>query len=396
MRIGYLDLVGGLSGDMFLAALLDVGLPEEALREVLALLPGGISLRTWEEKVFGWRARRVEVKARDPGRLPSTRKELLSLVEKLALPGEIKERVSFFLEELFRAEAKGHGLSPDEIHLHELSAYDTLADLVGAVWGIQQLNLEGLYASPIPLARGLMPGAHGILPLPAPATLELLSGLPVEGFPEKGETVTPTGALILKGLVDNFGPLPSMILVQVGVGAGSKRWKTRPNVVRLFLGKTEKEGLRWEEIWELVTDLDDETPEILAGVSEKLRASGALDVSFSPLYMKKGRPGVRLNVLTQPENAAQMVELLFRETGTLGVRIREGRRLVRPRKTVMVETPLGPVQVKVSEEPELIFKPEWEDLKRLSAKSGKSLNETKRLVWEALFRYFRRPPDRPE
>ncbi len=396
MRIAYLDLIGGLSGDMFLAALLDAGLPEKELAELLCRIPGALELDVWEEEDFGLRVRRLKIKASEPGQLPSRRKELLSLVSSLTIPQPVRKKVLLLLDELFRAEAKVHGLPPDKVHLHELSAYDTLADLIGVVWGLERLGVEALYSSPVPLGRALVQTAHGPLPVPAPATLELLRGLPIKGFEEEGETVTPTGALLLRGLVKSFAPIPLMKLQRIGIGAGSRRWQTCPNVVRVFLGESERSGIACEEVWEMVTDLDDETPETLGEVCDKLRRAGALDVSLCPLFMKKGRPGVRLTVLTRPEEMESLRDVLFRETRTLGVRLRETKRWVRPRRIISVETPLGPVRVKVSEEPELIFKPEWDDIKRISEESGRSLNEVKRMVWEAIYRHFRLLHDRLE
>ena len=363
----YLELVGGLSGDMFLAALLSAGVPEEVFEETFSKLPGGLSLKRKEVSLNGLRALRVEVKASAPGTLPNTYPELKELVLGLPFPPEVLRRTEEMIRDLFCAEAEVHGKTLEEIHLHELSAYDTLADILGVLEGLRYLGVEELYASEIPLGRGLISTAHGRLPAPAPATLKLLEGLPVKGVAVEGETVTPTGAVLLKTLVKEFGPPPPMRLKRVGLGAGHRSFSSLPNVVRLWLGNSpaSQEGALCETVFELETNLDDQSPEEMAYLAALLLEAGALDVGFVPFFMKKGRPGVKLCVLSRPEDLEPLLSLIFRECGTLGVRFREVRRLVRPREIKKVKTPWGEVRVKVSGE---YFKPEYEDLKRISRK----------------------------
>ena len=361
----YLELVGGLSGDMFLAALLSAGVPEKVFEETLRKLPGGLSLECKAVNLNGLKALRVEVKASAPGTLPNTYPKLKELVRRLPFPPEVLRQAEEMLKALFEAEAEVHGRPLEAVHLHELSAYDTLADLLGVLCGLRHLGVKELYASEVPLGQGLISTAHGRLPAPAPATLKLLEGLPVKGVAVEGETVTPTGAVLLKTLVKDFGPPPPMRLKKVGLGAGHRSFPSLPNLVRLWLGDPphDTEGVSCETVFELETNLDDQSPEELAHLAALLFEAGALDVGFVPFFMKKGRPGVKLCVLSRPEALKPLLSLIFQECGALGVRFREVRRVVRPRKTKKISTPWGEVRVKSSGEH---FKVEFEDLKRIS------------------------------
>ncbi|OAG27416.1 nickel pincer cofactor biosynthesis protein LarC [Thermodesulfatator autotrophicus] len=371
MRIAYLDLVGGISGDMFLAVLYEAGVPEEVFEETFARLPGQI---TWQREtvcVNGLKASRIKIDAQDKGALPQKYEELISLVEKLDFSGPIKNQAKKILKIIFEAEAEAHGKSLEEIHLHELSAYDTLADIFGVLAGLDYLQIKRIYASEIPLGRGIINTSHGKIPVPAPATVNILKGLPVVGIYEDAETVTPTGGALLRVLVSSFGPMPSMVLEKVGVSTGTFIFKSRPNMLRLFLGTPkEPEGLIAETLVEIETNIDDQSPEELAYVTEKLLQAGALDVGFVPFYMKKGRPGLKLWILAEPGLTRDLVEIIFAETRTLGLRIKEVRRLSCLREIKEVDTPWGRVKVKRSLAPFPKFKVEFEDLKRLARLHG--------------------------
>ncbi len=388
MFLAYLDLIGGLAGDMFVAALADAGVPQGEFEAVAQKLPGQITLSFSERRVQGFRAKVLDLRAQEPGSLPSSFAPLMELISRLEFPREVVLKVQEILKLLFEAEAKVHGLPLERVHLHELSAYDTLFDLFAVVSGLRWLQIERLLASPIPLARGEGKGAHGFLPYPAPATLEILKGLPITSFPEAGESVTPTGAALLKGLGFSFDPWPPFTLLETGLGAGQRDWKSRPNIVRLLWGEIQEEGWGEEEILELSTDIDDESPEFIAGLAERLREAGALDVHLWPVYMKKGRLGTRLNILAPKGKEALLIRLVFTHSTTLGVRIRQVRRALRPRYTEVVETPVGKVRVKVSKHPSLSFKAEWEDLKRISYAKGIPLNRVRQIVYEALFKRY--------
>jgi len=379
-RLAYLDLIGGLAGDMFLAALLDAGLPRKALEEVLAKLPGELSLEVEEVQRHGLRALHVKIRSRAPGSLPQTYVALKQLVEKLPFSKETLAQAQKMIDDLFEAEASVHGRPREEVHLHELSAYDTLADIFGTLEGLRQLGIAELFASPIPLGKGLSSADHGVLPLPAPATLKLLEGLPVYGAPARGETITPTGAVLLKNLVKSFGQPPSFVFERCGYGAGTRDFPEVPNLVRLWLGSREDAppANSLETVVEIETNLDDHTPEELAHLAEKLREAGALDVGFTPFFMKKGRPGVKLCLLAHPAETFSLIRIIFRETGTLGVRFRETRRLVRDRRLRTLETPWGRVRAKFSGGE--LLKLEYEDLKKLSLETGIPLRDLRRRI----------------
>ncbi|WP_456371333.1 nickel pincer cofactor biosynthesis protein LarC, partial [Thermodesulfatator atlanticus] len=341
MPIAYLDLIGGIAGDIFLAALLDAGYPEPHLATVLKKLPGGLSFKTENLKINGVSAKKVSIVARTPGVLPQKRTELFSLVDRLPFEQKVLAKAKNILETIFQAEAKVHGENINQVHLHELSAFDTLADIFGVLEGLSYLEVEEVCASEIPLGRGLIHSSHGILPAPAPATLEILKGLPVKGIPEEKETVTPTGAALLKNLVKDFGPFPEMRISKVGYGAGHQKFDTCPNILRFLLGKRPVEKSNEEKVVELEANIDDKTPEELAFLAEKLMSSGALDVGFTPFFMKKGRPGFKLCVLAKPENTNQLVKIFFSEEASLGVRIREIKRKTCPRQIKKISTPWG-------------------------------------------------------
>ncbi len=377
MPLAYLELIGGLAGDMFLAALLDAGLPAEILQKTFEKLPGRLTFKISQAKRHALSATQIEITCAEPGNLPQTYPALRELVAKLPFPRETKRQAQEILKELFLAEAAVHGESLDQVHLHELSAYDTLADIFGVLEGLKYLGVEKLYASEIPLGRGLVSAAHGPLPLPAPATLKLLEGLPVVVTNISGETVTPTGAVLLKKLVHAFGPPPPLVLMRTGVGTGQKDFPEVPNIARLWLGQSLVPSSRWEWIMELETDLDDQSPEEIAHLCERLRTAGALDVSLSPLYMKKGRLGTRLSVLIRPPDLAQISDLILAESTTWGLRVRETKRLVLPREEILLDTEWGPVRVKKSLNK---FKIEYEDLKKISQMSGLPLREIKRRI----------------
>ncbi len=381
--LAYLDLIGGFAGNMFLAALLDIGLPKETLAEVLAKLPGKLIFEVKETRKHGLRALHLEIKSQAPGSLPSEYVPLKELIDKLPFSKETISLAQKMIDELFEAEACVHGKPLEEIHLHELSAFDTLADIFGALEGVRYFQFGKIFASPIPLGRGFINSSHGVLPLPAPATLKLLEGLPVYGISVEGETITPTGALILKNLVHSFGPLPSFSVEKCGYGAGTKDFTEVPNLVRLWIGQEKyPKGIASETVMEIETNLDDHNPEDLAHLASILWEAGALDVGFIPFFMKKGRPGIKLCVLVRPEEALQLLSIIFRETGTLGIRIRETRRFIRQRETKLLETPWGILRAKFSGNQ--LLKLEYEDLKKLSQERKIPLRELRRQI-EAWF-----------
>jgi len=369
MSVAYLDAVGGLAGDMWLAALLDAGLEVKELEKILDPLPGNPSLEIKRITRKGLSALNLRVLPRSSGPFPTRFLEIKAFLQGLDLPSYLKEKVEEAFASLFHAEAKVHGTSLEKVYLHELASYDTLAEIIGVIFGVEQLGLEEIWIGSLPLGTGIIEGDHGPIPLPAQATMELLKGYEVYGLKEKAETITPTGALLLRVLKVRQGPLPLMRIRKIGVGAGSRSLESRPNVLRIFLGerRASRDNFYWELVIELEADLDDQSPEILSHAAEKLRQAGALDVGFIPFFMKKGRPGVKIKVLVQPELAQDLAKILLQETGSLGVRVRETKRLLIPRENRKIKTPWGMVRVKVARAQDNIrYKPEFEDVRSLA------------------------------
>jgi uncharacterized protein (TIGR00299 family) protein len=381
-RIGYLDCFSGASGDMILGALVDAGLPLASLRAELAKLPlTGYRLSARKVRRAGLSATQVRVtvaKEQPPRRLA----DILSIIEGGPLPPADKEKGAAVFRRLAEAEAKVHGLPLAKTHLHEVGAVDAIVDVMGAVVGLRLLGVEELFTSALALGSGATQSSHGALPLPAPATLELVAsaGGPTIAHQnaEEGELLTPTGAAIITTLA-RF-QRPAMKVECVGYGAGSRDIPGWPNVLRLWLGTRADEAGQVMLLAE--TNIDDMSPEILGYVQERLFASGAADVWLTPIQMKKGRPGVVLSVLCPVEAEGAIVSLLLRETSTLGVRLREVRRQEAEREVLEFESTLGPAVVKVKrlpgEAPQAA--PEYEVCRRLAEATGKPLAEVYRIV----------------
>jgi hypothetical protein len=381
-RVGYLDCFSGASGDMILGALVDAGLSLKSLRAELAKLPltgYRLSARKVQRAVLAATQVRVTVAKKQPARRLS---DILSIIEGGSLPPGDKEKGVAIFRRLAEAEAKVHGLPLAKTHLHEVGAVDAIVDVMGAVSGLRLLRVEELFASTLTLGSGTTEGSHGTLPVPAPATLEIVAsvGAPTAAHrgEEERELLTPTGAAIITTLA-RF-QRPTMKVKCVGYGAGSRDVPDWPNVLRLWLGTTVEEGGRLMLLAE--TNIDDMSPEIVGYVQERLFASGAADVWLTPIQMKKGRPGVLLSVLCPLEAEDAIVSLLLRETSTLGVRLREVRRQEAERELLEFESSLGPAVVKVKrlpgEPPQAA--PEYEVCRRLAEASGRPLTEVYRIV----------------
>lgn len=381
-RIAYLDCFAGVSGDMILGAILDAGVPLAALREELSRLPlSGYRLEAAQVRRATLAATQATVVVEGP-QPPRTPKEIAAVVQASSLPTADKEKALAVFGRLAAAEAKVHGVALDEVHLHEVGAADAIVDVVGAVVGLRLLGVEELYASPLPLGGGSTTSEHGRLPLPAPATLELLAqvGAPVtDDASISGETVTPTGAAIVATLA-RF-QRPAMAIQRVGYGAGSRDPADRPNVLRLWLG--EAVGAHGHApLLLLETNIDDTTPEVLGYALERLLAVGALDAWFTPIQMKKGRPAVTLSALCAPEAEAAVVGAMLRETSTLGVRVYPVRRHEARREELTFQSSLGPAAVKVKYLPDQRpwAAPEYEACRRLAQERGLPLLEVYRIV----------------
>ncbi len=384
MKVAYFDCIAGVSGDMILGALLDAGLPEATLRECLAALRlDGFELRVQRVRKHAFSATKVDVLVADD--VPERHlADIERLVRQGDLPPAIEEKALGILGRLAQVEADIHGTTPDEVHLHELGGVDTIVDVVGALSGLDALGIERLYASPLPLGRGFTRSAHGRIPLPAPATVALLKDVPVVGSELEVELVTPTGAVLLASLVAAFGPMPAMTLRAVGYGAGTRDLPI-PNVLRLLVGEQSPPGEAvTETLAVLETNVDDLNPEIYDYVMARLFEAGALDVFLSPIQMKKNRPATLLRVICRPDDAQTLTAILFAETSTLGVRQQTVARYALPRAMHSVETPYGPVRVKVARwAGGRKASPEYEDCRRLAELHGVPLRQVYRAAESA-------------
>jgi hypothetical protein len=368
MKIAYFDCIAGASGDMLLGALVDAGLPLESLRVRLAQLglADEFELKAYKVSKNGFGATKVDVIVHEH---PHGRHlaEIEAILHQSSLPGPIQEKAIGIFRRLAEVEAGIHGLPVEQVHLHEVGGVDTIVDVVGTLVGLEELGVQQVYASPLPLGRGFVKGAHGQIPLPAPATVALLKDVPVRGSEIELELVTPTGAVLLSSLCTGFGPIPAMTLTGQGYGAGGRDLPI-PNVLRLLLGQQTEAGQAAgiESLVLLETNVDDNSAEINGYVMEALLAAGALDVFFTPIQMKKNRPATLLSVLCRPLDVDALEAILFRETSTLGVRRQPVERRCLERTSETVATPYGPVRVKVARLPDGTSKraPEYEDCKQ--------------------------------
>jgi hypothetical protein len=365
MNTAYLDCFSGVSGDMLLGALLDAGLPEAHLREVLAALPlHGFTLSVERKTVQGFAATQVTVECDSHDHHSHGHRhlaEISSLLGKASIPAQVRDEALAVFTRLAEAEAAVHGTTIEQIHFHEVGAVDAIVDIVGVVAGFEYLKINRLICSPLPMARGWVTCAHGDIPLPGPAVCRLLAGVPVYGENLGQELVTPTGAALVRELADDFGPIPPMRLDRTSYGAGSmERRDGRPNLLRLLLGQ----GLVVQEAQQvevIETHLDDWNPEFWPHVSERLMTAGALDVCLIPIQMKKGRPGFLLRVIAEPATRDTVTTVLFSETSAIGLRLRREERLTLPREIITVTTPWGDLPAKKISTPNgTVITPEYE------------------------------------
>ena len=389
-RICYLDCVGGLAGDMLLAALLDAGGDVERLRTVPAQLGiSGVEITVERVERQGIGALHVTIEAPDDHAHRDYR-EIRALVEKADLPPRARSRALDAFGRLAEAEGRVHGVPPDDVHFHELGALDTLIDVCGAFVLFDDLDVARVECSPLPFARGLTRAAHGVLPLPPPAVLGLLEGAPLVGVDTEAELVTPTGAAIAAVAVEAWGPLPPLVLERVGYGAGTADFSDRPNIVRVVLGSaqpgSDPTGLTpFGEVVLLETNLDDLSPELVPDAVERCFAAGALDVWTVPAQMKKGRPGIVLSALTRPGAESEVARAMLEETSALGVRVARLSRYELEREERVVEVAGGRVRIKVGllDGRVVNLAPEHDDCAELARATGRAVKS----IWaEALAR----------
>ena len=375
MRIAYFDCFSGVSGDMTLGALLACGADETELRERLgALNVPGYELHIRRVTRQGITATDVDVHLNEAEQGHERHlSDIAAILESSALPPGVRQKALAIFTRLADAEAKIHGTTREQIHFHEVGAVDAIVDIVGSCLLLDMLGVERVVTSSIPCGHGTIKCQHGIMPVPAPATMELLQGFPVHSVDIKGELVTPTGAALLTTLSDptTAGKMPAMRVLTSGFGAGKKQFKPdMPNLLRVILGETEEAAIGEDKTPQTVavleTNLDDQNPEGFDLLMERAFAAGALDVFFTPIQMKKNRPATLLTVLCPPDKADALAALLFRETGTFGIRAREQRRYTLDRSWRTVTTEFGDIRLKAGTwlGEEVTVAPEYEDCKR--------------------------------
>jgi hypothetical protein len=371
MKICYLDAFSGISGDMLVGALADAGADKTTIVESLSSLGTGAQFRFEKTMRRGIGATKFHVE----GGLTDKHRHLphiLKMIQQGDWSERVKQNASAVFERLAEAEAAVHQVSVDRVHFHEVGAVDSIADIVGACLGFDLLGVEEIHCSPVNTGSGTVKTEHGVLPVPAPATARLLLGKPVYARGPEVELTTPTGAAVAVTLGTRFGPPPSMQLSALGYGAGTKDFTEHANVLRVMVGQTTGAS-EATTVSVIEANIDDLSPEVLGYAMERLLASGALDVSFSPIFMKKNRPATLVRVIARPEEQEKLAQILLAETSTLGVRIYTAERRCQARSIVEVETPQGKVRVKVSHEGS--YAPEYEDCRKLAIASGVPLKQ---------------------
>ena len=388
MKLAYFDCFSGISGDMTLGALLDAGCDLEHLRTALH----GLQVPGWElsaEKVWknGISATHVQVKTDDQQKHRSL-SAILGILKNSQLAPEVRDRAAAIFQKLGEAEARVHDVPIEKIHFHEVGAVDAIVDIVGACVGFYAFGIERFACSPLNIGGGTVKMAHGTLPVPAPATTNLLTGKPTYSNGVQRELVTPTGAAIVATICDSFGPQPAMSVSAVGYGAGTTELEGQPNVLRIMIGEAAEKVVPGfdQEIVVIEANLDDMNPQIYGYFLEKALAAGALDVFTTPVQMKKNRPGTLLTVLCQPEDENALMSLIFAETTTFGVRSYRARRRTLPRESVKVKTSFGEVRIKLSRVNGRILHvaPEYDDCRRLAVEKNVPLQQ---VINEALRSY---------
>lgn len=368
MKLAYGELIGGVSGDMFVAALLDLGLPLGKLKSELKKIPTlKFDIKARKKNVHSIRATQFHVICPSHD-APRSWKQIRELIERSKLAAEVKDTGLKVFTKLADAEAKIHGVAVDKVHFHEVGATDSIVDIMAAAIGIRDLGIDALQFSRIPLGHGVTRSLHGPLPVPGPATLELLKGLPIIGVDVEGETVTPTGAAIIRTLGESFGDQPSMTIEKIGYGTGQKEFSNQPNLFRLIVGASSMR-LKHEEMLVMETNIDDMNPQYFDHVMERLFAAGARDVFLAPVQMKKNRPATLLTVICDPARREQLATIILQETTSIGVRYYSVSRLILKRESKKITTRFGAVKVKIVEQPDGTKRaaPEYDDLKRIAA-----------------------------
>lgn len=392
MKLAYFDCFSGISGDMALGALVDAGADLARIEAELRKLPvSGWTIAAEKVKRGAIRATHVRVATTEAHHHRCLSK-ILEIIAGAGLPPRAAARASEVFQCLAEAEAHVHGVPVEQVHFHEVGAVDAIVDVVGACVAFELLGIEQFACSALNVGGGRVRTAHGVLPVPAPATADLLRQAPTYSTGIERELVTPTGAALVAGLCTRFGPMPPMTVEKIGYGAGSADFSEQPNVLRVFFGEAaarEAAAGREETVSVIETNLDDMNPQIYAYFAERALAAGALDVFATPVQMKKNRPGQLVTILCEPSAADRLVDLVFRETTTIGVRTYEARRRTLEREFVPLETALGTIRMKVARLDGHVLNaaPEYEDCRRIAAERGVPL---KQVLAEAISSFERR------
>jgi len=377
-RVAHFDCFSGISGDMTLAALIDAGVPADAIRAGLDSLKLPITMNVERVKRNGFTATRVEIIAPE-----EETHRYLPDVEEIIASGDLttpqRERASAIFRRLAQAEATVHGHPIEKVHFHEVGALDSIADIIGSAIGLDLLGATRFTSRSVPPGSGTVKCAHGIMPIPAPATAELLKGVPLATAAVKAELVTPTGAAILTSVVSEWTDQPAMTIEAIGIGAGTRDFWEQPNVLRLLVGTAGK--VPTDTVTVLETNIDDAAPEIVGYCIEQLFAAGALDVFTLPIQMKKQRPGMLLTVIARPADVDVFESIIFSETGTFGIRRSSCQRSILQREVVELATPWGTVKAKRDWRQGIaILSPEYEDCARVARERQVPLAEVYRAV----------------
>jgi uncharacterized protein (TIGR00299 family) protein len=382
MKICYLDAFSGISGDMTVGALVDAGADSAAMLDALSSLGTGAQFHLEKTKRRGISATKFKVEG---GEASAHRhlSHILRLIEQSRLPQRAKEHAAAVFRRLGDAEAQVHGVPVEKVHFHEVGAIDSIADIAGACLGFHLLGVDSVSSSPLNVGSGTVKTEHGVLPVPAPATANLLQGKPVYSRGPAFELTTPTGAAIAATLATEFGPMPSLTISAIGYGAGDRDFPEQANVLRVVIGET-TQAVEATTVSVIEANIDDSSPQVLGYAMDRLLEQGALDVTLTPLLMKKSRPGTLLRVIALPEDQEALAQLVLAETSTLGLRIHTAERRVQARDIVEVETPHGKARIKVSGDGS--FAPEYEDCRRLAAETGTPL---KQILAEASYAYLK-------
>ncbi len=371
---------------MTVGALLHLGLPRQKLAQELSKLRGvKYRFQVSKKLVHGIQATRfrVGVEQRDHERSWG---DIHRLIKGSSLDSEVKERGLDIFAKLAKVEGKIHGVHPEKVHFHEVGAVDSIVDIMAVAIGTHYLKIDSFLFSRIPLGRGLTRSRHGSLPLPAPATVELLKGLPVQWTHLDGETITPTGAAIVRSLASHVGDMPQMTIHKIGYGAGEREFPDRPNLVRILLGEKNPTWVE-DEMLVMEANIDDMNPEIYDYVLDRLFAAGARDVSLSPIQMKKNRPGILLRIIAEPSTKDKLAEIVFKETSTIGIRYYQVGRVVLKRSSHRVKTKYGTINVKIVDLPGdgKRATPEYDEIKKLAERKRIPL----KVLYEEVLKVFK-------